>query len=88
MTAKPFGLLPDGRQAHLYKIRFGSLDAEITDFGATLVSLTVPVSRFIQLTSWVLPAKLGFTIPIVAPFVWKPNTTPTQFIIPTGRNQL
>lgn len=42
MTVKPFGLLPDGRQAHLYKIRFGSLDAEITDFGATLVSLTVP----------------------------------------------
>ena len=45
MTAKPFGLLPDGRQAHLYKIRFGSLEAEITDFGATLVSLTVPDSQ-------------------------------------------
>ena len=42
MTVKPFGLLPDGRQAHLYKIRFSSLEAEITDFGATLVSLTVP----------------------------------------------
>lgn len=42
MTAKPFGLLSDGRPAHLYKIRLGSLEAEITDFGATLVSLTVP----------------------------------------------
>lgn len=45
MTVKPFGLLTDGRQAHLYKIRFGSLDAKITDFGATLVSLTVPDSQ-------------------------------------------
>ena len=45
MTAKPFGLLPDGRQAHLYKIRFGNLEAEITDFGATLVSLTAPDSQ-------------------------------------------
>ena len=30
MTAKPFGLLPDGRPVHLYKIRLGSLEAEIT----------------------------------------------------------
>jgi len=42
MTKKPFGMLPDGRQAYLYTIRCGDLEAAISDFGATLVSLLVP----------------------------------------------
>lgn len=42
MTGKPFGQLPDGKQAYLYYIRCGSLEAAVTDFGATLVSLWVP----------------------------------------------
>lgn len=42
MTIKSFGQLSDGRQAHLYHIRCGNLEAAITDFGATLVSLLVP----------------------------------------------
>lgn len=42
MTVKPFGLLASGEQAHLYAIRCGELEAAITDFGATLVSLWVP----------------------------------------------
>ena len=42
MTGTPFGQLPDSKQAHLYRIRCGSLEAAITDFGATLVSLLVP----------------------------------------------
>ena len=42
MTGKPFGQLPDGKQAHLYCIRYGDLEAAVTDFGATLVSLLVP----------------------------------------------
>ena len=42
MTKRPFGVLPSGEQAHLYTIRNGNLEAAITDFGATLVSLWVP----------------------------------------------
>ena len=42
MNVKPFGVLPDGRQAHLYTITGGGLEAAITDFGATLVNLMVP----------------------------------------------
>ena len=42
MLVKSFGQLPDGRQACLYTIRFGNLEAAVTDFGATLVSLLVP----------------------------------------------
>lgn len=42
MIVKPFGQLPDGRQAHLYKICCGLYEADITDFGATLVTLMVP----------------------------------------------
>lgn len=42
MNVKPFGVLPDGRQAHLYTITGGGLEAAISDFGATLVSLMVP----------------------------------------------
>ena len=39
---KPFGVLPDGRQATLYTIKNNALTATPTDFGATLVSLWVP----------------------------------------------
>ena len=42
MNVKPFGVLPDGRQTHLYTITGGGLEAAITDFGAILVSLMVP----------------------------------------------
>ena len=42
MNKKPFGFLPDGEQAHVYTITGGGLEAAITDFGATLVSLMVP----------------------------------------------
>lgn len=42
MNVKPFGVLPDGAQAQLYTIRCGKLEAAISDFGATLVSLFVP----------------------------------------------
>ena len=42
MIVKPFGQLPDGRQAHLYKICCGFYEADITDLGATLVTLIVP----------------------------------------------
>lgn len=41
---KPFGKLPDGSQAFLYTITCGGLTAQITDLGATLVSLLVPDS--------------------------------------------
>lgn len=39
---KKFGILPNGGEAALYTISCGGLTAEITDFGATLVSLLVP----------------------------------------------
>ena len=39
---KTFGKLPDGREASLYIITCGALEAHITDFGATLVRLFVP----------------------------------------------
>ena len=39
---KTFGMAPSGEQAHLYTISCGGLVAEITDFGAHLVSLMVP----------------------------------------------
>ena len=42
MTVKPFGVLSDGRKANLYTIRCGQMEAAVTDFGATLVSLWVP----------------------------------------------
>lgn len=42
MDKKPFGTLPSGEVAHLYTIRCGAMEAAITDFGATLVSLIVP----------------------------------------------
>ena len=42
---KPFGLLPGGEQTWIYTIRYGKLEAHITDFGATLVRLLVPDSK-------------------------------------------
>ncbi len=45
MTKKPFGVLPGGEQASLYTISSGTLEAHITDFGATLVRLYVPDSK-------------------------------------------
>lgn len=39
-----FGLLPTGEQASLYTISCGPLTAQVTDLGATLVSLLVPDS--------------------------------------------
>lgn len=37
-----FGLLPDGSEVFLYTISCGKLTAQVTDLGATLVSLWVP----------------------------------------------
>ena len=45
MEKKPFGTLPNGEQASIYTIRCGKLEAQITDFGATLVRLYVPDSK-------------------------------------------
>lgn len=42
MEKKSFGILPDGREASLYTISCGVMQAQITDFGATLVRLYVP----------------------------------------------
>lgn len=42
MTKKNFGSLPDGRQANLYTISCGGLTAQVSDYGAHLVSLLVP----------------------------------------------
>lgn len=40
---KPFGMLSSGRQANVYTLRgSGGITADITDFGATLVRLSVP----------------------------------------------
>ena len=40
-----FGTTPNGETAYLYTITCGSLEAVITDFGATLVKLYVPDSK-------------------------------------------
>lgn len=45
MEKKPFGVLPSGEQAFLYTISSGRLEAQISDFGATLVRLYVPDSK-------------------------------------------
>ena len=42
MNKKPFGVLPSGEQAYTYPIFCGAMQAEISDFGATLVRLFVP----------------------------------------------
>lgn len=39
---KEFGRLPDGSIAHLYTLRFGGLEAQITDLGATIYRLYAP----------------------------------------------
>lgn len=39
---KEFGVLPSGEKATLYTIRSASVQADVTDFGATLVRLYVP----------------------------------------------
>lgn len=39
---KPFGVMPDGRQATLYTITGGGLQASVSDYGAVLVNLLVP----------------------------------------------
>ena len=42
-TVRPFGTLPDGRQAHLYTLEApGGWKATITDYGAILTSFLVP----------------------------------------------
>ncbi|MCE9629582.1 MAG: galactose mutarotase [Planctomycetia bacterium] len=42
-TAKPFGRLPDGREAHLYTLEVpGGWKATVTDYGAILTSFLVP----------------------------------------------
>ena len=40
-----FGTTPNGESAHLYTISCGSLQADLTDLGATLVRLFVPDSK-------------------------------------------
>lgn len=42
---KSFGMLPSGAEATLYTISCGGLTAEITDYGAHLVSLLVPDAK-------------------------------------------
>lgn len=42
---KSFGLAPNGQETFLYQISWGKLTAQISDYGATLVSLLVPDSR-------------------------------------------
>ena len=42
MEKQSFGILPDGQEASLYTISCGQLQAQITDYGATLVRLYTP----------------------------------------------
>ena len=42
---KEFGRLPDGRIAYLYTLRFGGLEAQITDLGATIYRLYAPDAK-------------------------------------------
>lgn len=45
-TVTPFGSLPDGREAHLYVLEVpGGWKATITDYGAILTSMTVPLGK-------------------------------------------
>lgn len=39
---RDFGVLPSGEKATLYTISFGGIQAQVTDYGATLVRLFVP----------------------------------------------
>lgn len=42
VETKPFGLLPDGRQASLYTLRRDGMTLAVTDYGCRVVSLLVP----------------------------------------------
>lgn len=42
ISSRPFGVLPDGRQATLYTLERGGLRAQISDFGGVLVALYAP----------------------------------------------
>ncbi len=42
VTVEPFGELPDGRRACLFRLQGGALTAAVSDYGAALVSLTAP----------------------------------------------
>ena len=42
---RPFGVLPSGEQTYVYTISCGSMTAEISDYGATLVRLYVPDAK-------------------------------------------
>ena len=42
---KDYGMVPDGQHATLYILRNGALQAEVMDYGATLVRLLVPDCR-------------------------------------------
>lgn len=42
MPAKPFGTLPDGRQASLYTLQNNGMTLTVTDYGCRVVSLLVP----------------------------------------------
>ena len=43
MSSQPFGHLPDGRAAQLFTLKLPSgLQADITDYGSTVVRLLVP----------------------------------------------
>ncbi len=45
-TVKPFGTMPDGRDAHLYVLETpGGWRATVTDYGAILTSMTVPLGK-------------------------------------------
>jgi aldose 1-epimerase len=45
-TVKPFGKLADGREAHLYVLETpGGWRATVTDYGAILTSMTVPLGK-------------------------------------------
>ena len=45
MKQTPFGVLPSGEEASTYTISCGQLQAQISDFGATLVQLYVPDAK-------------------------------------------
>jgi aldose 1-epimerase len=42
VTKKPFGTMPDGTPVELYTIKNGTLEVEITTYGARVVSILTP----------------------------------------------
>ena len=42
VTKKPFGKMPDGTPVELYVVKDGDIEAHITTYGATVVSLSAP----------------------------------------------